>query len=70
MTTATLTAALKPPGQISRELRTQLQAGYTFSDAIAIVGAGDHPRRAEFEADWNGWCDTALEAVRDVMAAQ
>jgi len=42
----------KSPGQIRRELRNLWENCVPFHDAIEKVGAGNHPRRDEFEAFW------------------
>lgn len=61
-------AGRKPPREISRELRLQWEAGQTFYDAIHIVGIMDHPRLAEFQADWEGWTDASLDCIRPALA--
>jgi hypothetical protein len=44
--------AAKGPEQIRRELRNLWERCIPFPQAIEMVGAGNHPRRAEFEAFW------------------
>jgi hypothetical protein len=42
----------KGPAQIRRELCNLWEGCIPFHEAIEMIGAGNHPRHAEFEAFW------------------
>jgi hypothetical protein len=49
----------KEPHQIRRELRDLFEGGIPFTEAIEMVGAGNHPLRPAFAAAWGAWLEAA-----------